>query len=77
MMMMILDQIHKTLGHAGVKATLREFNNKFYAVGAGGLVEDFIRDCDSCGRFKSNKYTNKGVHTGPGGKMPPIVVTPG
>jgi hypothetical protein len=71
MMVMILDQIHKTLGHAGVKATLREFNNKFYTVGAGSLVEDFVRDCDSCGRFKSNKYTNKGVHTGPVGEDAP------
>ena len=71
MIPMILDQIHKVLGHAGTKATLREFNTKFYAVGITTLVDEFIRECDSCGRFKSNKYTNKGIRTGPVGEDAP------
>ena len=71
MMPVILDQIHKGLGHAGVKSTLHEFNTKFYSVGAGAFVEEFVRQCDSCGRFKSNKYTNKGVRTGVVGEDAP------
>jgi hypothetical protein len=71
MISVVLDQIHKTLGHAGCKGTEKEFRTKFYAVGAQKRVEDFVRACDSCSRFKSNKYTNLGVHTGPVGADSP------
>jgi hypothetical protein len=71
MVNLVIEQIHCSLGHAGVVTTMKNFRSKFYATGADELVQDYIRKYDSCSRLKSIKYTNKGVHTGPVGEDAP------
>jgi hypothetical protein len=71
MLPLIIEQIHRSLGHAGVLTTMKDFRSKFFAIGAQEFVEEYIRNCDSCGRFKTNKFTNKGVQTGSVGEDSP------